>query len=302
MARIRSVKPEFWSDRSIARVSRDARLLYISLWNQADEHGRLHGDPRWVKGHCLPYEDDLDLADIDRLLDELENLGKVRRYVHDGDPYLYLPNLKKHQRLESAKVPSRLPEPPEPDDDPSVRRADKSARDSDIHSGPKSDIGTFPQATPDAQNGADKSVRNSDESAPIRAQQVAGCREHVAGSSSNTREHTPPLPHELPEPVRRLRGKLQEANLNVRWDRLTVDQIAEIVELIEAQTVERLVRAAVQAYQPNDPPAFAQAWLGHWRSLPPVGERLRAVRETCPVHALEKPCRGCAADKLAGEA
>ena len=38
MARIRSIKPEFWDDRKLAkRASRDARLLYIALWNLADE-------------------------------------------------------------------------------------------------------------------------------------------------------------------------------------------------------------------------------------------------------------------------
>ena len=32
MARIRSVKPEYWDDRKLAkRTSRDARLLYIAL-------------------------------------------------------------------------------------------------------------------------------------------------------------------------------------------------------------------------------------------------------------------------------
>src|SRR3954471_23554574 len=106
MARIRSVKPEFWSDRRLAtRVSRDARLLYVALWNFADEHGRLHGDTRYVKGNCLPYDDDLDLRDVDRLLGELETASRIQRYEHDGDPYIFLPKLSTHQRLEPAKVP-----------------------------------------------------------------------------------------------------------------------------------------------------------------------------------------------------
>lgn len=112
MARIRSIKPEYWSDRSIARqLSRDARLLYIALWNFADEHGRLPGDPRWVKGNCLPYDDDLDPEAVEQLLEELAAAGKVIEYQADGDPYLFLPNLARHQRLEAAKVPSRLPPP-----------------------------------------------------------------------------------------------------------------------------------------------------------------------------------------------
>ncbi len=57
MARIRSVKPEFWLDRRLARgVSRDARLLYIGLWNLSDEHGRVRGDARYLKGQLFAYD------------------------------------------------------------------------------------------------------------------------------------------------------------------------------------------------------------------------------------------------------
>jgi len=159
MARIRSVKPEFWSDRSLAKLSRDTRLLYIALWNLSDEHGRLHGDPRFIKGHCLPYDDDLTLGDIDRLLDELANTGRVIRYCGDDDPFLYLPTLSKHQRLGPTKVPSRLPAPPaEADAESSAPRADKSA--------------------PDPNQPAPR----SHSSEPTVALQVAGSRVQVAGS------------------------------------------------------------------------------------------------------------------------
>lgn len=112
MARIRSIKPEFWTDRKLARCTRDARLLYISMWNLADEWGRLHGDARFVKGHCFPYDDDLSLTAVERLLAELEAAGRVQRYADGDDPFLFLPKLAAHQRLEPHKTPSRLPAPP----------------------------------------------------------------------------------------------------------------------------------------------------------------------------------------------
>ncbi|GAA3078101.1 hypothetical protein [Streptosporangium carneum] len=164
MPRIRSVKPEFWSDRKLARQhSRDARLLYIALWNQADEHGRVLGDPRWIKGNCLPYDDDIDDQAIKSLLGELIASGRVQPYVVEDDPYLFLPKLAKHQRLEAAKVPSRLPEPPEMSgpDDPPPGGTHLSEPDA-IESEPR----------------ADESVRDSDESA---LSYVAGSRGHVAG-------------------------------------------------------------------------------------------------------------------------
>lgn len=134
MARIRSVKPEFWADEDLAaQTSRDARLLYIGLWNLADEHGRLRGDPRFLKGQVFAYDDDLSPADVERLVDELVAAGKVQRYRSGSSTYLFLPNLAKHQRLEAAKVESRLPGPPDPDEPAPMAtvRADLSARDPD---------------------------------------------------------------------------------------------------------------------------------------------------------------------------
>jgi hypothetical protein len=127
MARIRSIKPEYWDDRKLAkRTSRDARLLYIALWNLADERGRLNGDPVWIKGQVFSYDDDLDVPAVTKLLDELAacDVGAVVPYEVDGDPYLYLPKLAKHQRLDRT-VPSRLPEPPVLGADQSVPRTDE---------------------------------------------------------------------------------------------------------------------------------------------------------------------------------
>lgn len=115
MARMRSIKPEFWMDRKLARLlSRDERMLYVGLWNQADEHGRCLGDPRVVQGTVFPYEDDLTVQDLDRMLDSLAKAGVIVRYSVDEDPYLWLPKLAQHQRLEPEKVLSRHPAPDDP--------------------------------------------------------------------------------------------------------------------------------------------------------------------------------------------
>jgi hypothetical protein len=155
MARIRSVKPEFWNDRKLARLSRDARLLFIALWNLSDEHGRLQGDARFIKGHCLPYDDDLDLDAVEGLLDELAEHGRVQRYEHEGDPYLFLPTLAKHQRLDSERQPSRLPPPP-----PAEKVAEPTEKSADC---------------------ADKVAEPTGKSEEVAAKQVAGSRLQVAG-------------------------------------------------------------------------------------------------------------------------
>lgn len=251
MARIRSLKPEYWTDRKLARLSRDARLLYLSMWNQADEHGRLHGDARFIKGHCLPYEDDLNLDDVNRLVAELAEHGRVIRYTTDGDPYLYLPKLSHHQRLEPHKSASRLPAPPDadqpgepdtPDDDPPGRSA---------------------QSPDDPRQGAE----------PIVVQQVAGSREQVAGSrvsSSPLRDDAPPAGFDAfwDEYPRRV-GK-QDALKAYRKALKTTDPVT--------------ILAGAVAYR-NDPNREAEftahpaTWLnrGGWDDDPLPARGLRAV-------------------------
>lgn len=165
MARIRSVKPEFFKDQDLAeelpgRDGRDARQLYIGLWGLADEHGRLRGDARYIKGEIFPYDDDITPVDVERFIDMIVTSGRAVRYRVRSSVYLFLPKLDEHQRLEPDKVPSRLPGP---------------------------DEGTeLPAPTSPSGSGADKSARDPDSSAhdakDHALKQVAGSRLHVAGS------------------------------------------------------------------------------------------------------------------------
>lgn len=168
MARIRSIKPEFWLDRKLARtLSRDARMFYMGLWNQADEHGRAQADPRLLQGQIFPYEDDIDTADIEAMLGALANAGVVQLYESDGDPYLFLPKLGSHQRLEPSKVASKFPAPPEPaPDQPTPVRANESARDAD-QSEPDGNSSALLYVAGSMEHGS--SPPGADESAPRRA-------------------------------------------------------------------------------------------------------------------------------------
>ena len=54
MARIRSIKPKFWDDIKLGRLSRAARLLYIGLWSFSDDIGVVIGDSIWLKSKAYP--------------------------------------------------------------------------------------------------------------------------------------------------------------------------------------------------------------------------------------------------------
>ncbi len=111
MARIRTVKPEFWGDPKIARCSRDARLLFLGLFNESDDEGRQLGSPRKIGGVVFPNDEDVTPARITKWLDELERERLVARYDVDGVSYLLILGFVKHQKV-NRPSPSRLPCPP----------------------------------------------------------------------------------------------------------------------------------------------------------------------------------------------
>lgn len=108
MPRIRTIKPEFVQSESLSRVSRDARLLFVSLWPFVDDSGRIRGNLRYLSSTLLPY--DTDAPDrIEEWIVELESIGAVRRYIDDeGLSYLDIPKWLSHQRIEKPSK-SRLP-------------------------------------------------------------------------------------------------------------------------------------------------------------------------------------------------
>lgn len=111
MARIRTIKPEYWSDERMATVSLEARLLFLGLFNLSDDEGRLRGHPALIRGALFPY-DDLTVAQVDGWLAELESAGRIQRYRVDGEAYVWVRNFAKHQKIDHA-APSKLPAPPE---------------------------------------------------------------------------------------------------------------------------------------------------------------------------------------------
>lgn len=110
MPRIRTLKPELWQDEAIGEVSRDARLLFVGLITQADDEGRLRGDPRLLAAQIYPY-DDFSRSDLEGWLDELEQAQLVQLYEANGRALICLPAWKSHQKI-SHPAKSKLPKPP----------------------------------------------------------------------------------------------------------------------------------------------------------------------------------------------
>jgi hypothetical protein len=151
--RIRSIKPQFWGHPLPPRF--EARLLYMAMWNWADDYGVGEANAKALAGFAFPY-DDIDGRQVEELFAEIALSYDCVFYVVDGRPYYCLQSWKKHQ---SPKNPGRALNP----------RPELAERF--LYQGlPKNDLVSTPGPTP--------------EPAPL---EVVGSREEVVGS----REETP---------------------------------------------------------------------------------------------------------------
>lgn len=107
MGRIRTIKPEFPKSETVGALSRDARLLFIQLWTEADDSGRLRGASRLLASLLYPYDEDAP-ALIEQWLTELAEKGCIRRYQVKGNQYVEIANWLEHQKIDRPS-PSRLP-------------------------------------------------------------------------------------------------------------------------------------------------------------------------------------------------
>lgn len=109
MARIRTVKPGFFTSRSIAALPDDTtRLAFIGIWGYVDDHGRGVDDPRLVKAAVFPLDDRQTPRKVDAILATLAAHGKIVRYTVNGERYFEVSNWPAHQRV-NRPTPSVLP-------------------------------------------------------------------------------------------------------------------------------------------------------------------------------------------------
>ncbi len=110
MARIRSVKPDFWEDEKVGEMSLAARLLFIGTWNLADDEGLLRWTPDYINASLFMY-DDFTVRKVRALMDELEAAGGIHPYKGPTQQRLgWIVNFHRHQRINRPQ-PGKFPAP-----------------------------------------------------------------------------------------------------------------------------------------------------------------------------------------------
>ena len=99
MARIRTIKPEFWTSEQVVECSPSARLLFVGMWNFADDNGIHPASIKRLKMEIFPA-DDFSFGEIQAMVTELKDSGLVNEYEHsDGKSYWIITGWK-HQKID----------------------------------------------------------------------------------------------------------------------------------------------------------------------------------------------------------
>lgn len=109
MARIRSIKPEFFTSERMALLDHTDRLLFVGLWTHVDDEGRCIDNPVLIRNAVFPL-DDLSAERVQEGLRRLQELGRLERYTVAERRYLCITTWEEHQKI-SHPSKSKFPGP-----------------------------------------------------------------------------------------------------------------------------------------------------------------------------------------------
>lgn len=108
MARIRTIKPEFWTSEQITECSPSARLLFIGLWNFCDDSGIHPANSKRLLMEVFPAGD-FTRIEVDGFIGELIQHGLLTQYSVEDTQYWIVTGFTKHQKIDQPT--HRFPHP-----------------------------------------------------------------------------------------------------------------------------------------------------------------------------------------------
>ena len=106
MVRIRTIKPEFWSDEKLSTLSAIDRLVFLGLIGMSDDYGRLHDNIKVIDAFVFPNSSET----VRESLANLSRTGRIRRgKASNGKPVIEIANWSKHQRVDKPQNHLALP-------------------------------------------------------------------------------------------------------------------------------------------------------------------------------------------------
>jgi hypothetical protein len=110
MARIRTIKPEFWEDEKISKLPFACRLFYIGTWNFSDDYGVFRGNASVLKSKIFPYDESLRVSEIQKWLDTLAEARRIIPISYNSESYYWICAFQSHQVIDKRYQKSLLPQ------------------------------------------------------------------------------------------------------------------------------------------------------------------------------------------------
>lgn len=106
MARIRTIKPEFWKHEDLSALPEATHLLAGALLNYSDDEGYFNANPALIKAECSPLRE--PSVSIHESLTLLSGINFLRfGKAPDGRRYGVVVNFNEHQRV-NRPTPSKI--------------------------------------------------------------------------------------------------------------------------------------------------------------------------------------------------
>lgn len=111
MARIRTIKPQHWSDKELPKISLQAHLLWIAMWNFSDDAGVIDADPLLLRSNIFPRRTDIRTEQISQWLNQLVKARFIIPFVFENEGYYLHRTFGTHQKIDRPQasiVPSDI--------------------------------------------------------------------------------------------------------------------------------------------------------------------------------------------------
>jgi len=170
MARIRSIKPEFFTSETIASLPLSARLTFVGLWTYVDDNGVGLDNEMLINASVWPLEED-SLETLARTREDLATLSRkdlVKRYRDSRKGYLFVTSWDEHQKVDHPRRP-RYPRPEDVVSEPASPCDDANPRD-------------------------DVAIDSRDSREDLAPEQGSGIRDQGSGKETSGRQAGRPVP------------------------------------------------------------------------------------------------------------
>ena len=243
MARIRTIKPEFFTSPDTAKASVEARLFYIALWCWADDWGIGEANLNALLGFAFPESDEKTRKEVQSLCKEVFNTYGTVFYQNNGRHFYQILSWDDHQKTQ-RKAKRKNPTHDDPESTPDMRIYSEQEV-SEIKQGTSESMqGNDRYGTGEKEQGKGNSVLVSDfsDEKPRREklpepdpafQEDGELRKDVATILDRIDNHC--AEHDFKEPAR-TKQNIAAARLMLDKDGRTLDQIIWLVDWVTSNS------------------------------------------------------------------